>query len=110
MSVRQTQYYLAELERNKLIRRITRLSKSGQRSNAFEFLWHPLFEQGVKKTAPEGVQDSAPKENHSEESQNIDLDYPPTNRKNRDSRLDSSVAPSTCKRIRDCVRRSRTTR
>ena len=106
MSVRQTQYYLAELERNKLIRRITRLSKSGQRSNAFEFLWHPLFEQGVKKIAPEGVQDiapegvqdSAPKENHSEESQNIDLDYPPTNHKNRDSRLDSSVAPSTCKR------------
>jgi hypothetical protein len=106
MSVRQTQYYLAELERNKLTRRITRLSKSGQSSNAFEFLWHPLFEAGVKETAPEGVQDvapegvqdSAPEESHSEESQNIDLDYPPTNRKNRDSRLDSSVAPSTCKR------------
>ena len=43
MSVRQTQYYLAELERKKLIRRRIRLSKSGQTSNAYEFLWHPLF-------------------------------------------------------------------
>ena len=30
VSVRQTQYYLAELEREKLIRRLTRLSEGGQ--------------------------------------------------------------------------------
>jgi hypothetical protein len=116
--VRQTQNYLAELERNKLIRRITRLSKKGQRSNAFEFLWHRLFEEGVKKTAPEGVQDIAPervhdpspkeshiKESHIEET-NIDLDYPPTNRKDRDSRPDSSDARSGCKphpRLREAL-------
>jgi hypothetical protein len=119
MSVRQTQYYLGELERNKFIRRITRLSKSGQRSNAFEFLWHPLFEEGVKKGAPEGVQDIAPEgvqnpapkwgqleESHSEESQNIDLDSPPTNRKKRDSRLDFDDAAPSCKqypRLREAL-------
>ena len=109
VSVRQTQYYLAELEREKLIRRVTRLSEGGQTSNAYQFLWHPLLGTPVKEiapgqvqdVAPEGVQDLAPKESqtkesHSEESHNGDLDYPPTNRKKRDSRLESSVA--VCKR------------
>jgi hypothetical protein len=50
---------------------------------------------GVQNVAPEGVQDLAPKESQIEESQleeNRDLDYPRTNRKKRDSRLESSVA------------------
>jgi hypothetical protein len=108
ISVRQTQKYLAELERIELIRRVPRISDSGQTSNAYVFLWHPLFEEGVKGTAPEGVTDPAPegvndrspKESQFEESQfeetNNDLDYPPTNRKNRDSRLDGGDAPA-CK-------------
>jgi hypothetical protein len=97
VSVRQTQYYLAELEREKLIRRVTRLSDGGQTSNAYQFLWHPLLGTpvkeiapgGVQNVAPEGVQDLAPKESQTEESHKSDLDYPPTNRKKRDSRLES---------------------
>lgn len=103
VSVRQTQYYVSELERVKLIRRMTRLSDCGQTSNAYQFLWHSLLGTpvkqiapgGVQGIAPEGVQDLAPKESqfeesHSEESHKRDLDYPPTNRKKRDSRLDSA--------------------
>jgi Helix-turn-helix domain len=100
LSVRQTQNYLRELERNGLIRRLPRYSRSGQTSNAYDFLWHELFEGGVKRTAPEGVQvttpegvkNIAPKESQIEEShseeKNKDLDSPPANRKNRDSRPD----------------------
>jgi hypothetical protein len=102
VSVRQAQYYLAQLEHKKLIRRVNRVSTSGQTSNAYQFLWHSLLGTPVKEiapgqvqdVAPEGVQDLAPKESqtkesHSEESHNGDLDYPPTNRKKRDSRLES---------------------
>ena len=60
MSARQTQNYLAELERSNLIRRTRRFAGRAQTSNAFQFLWHKLLEAGVKKTAPEGVQDPAP--------------------------------------------------
>jgi hypothetical protein len=118
VSVRQTQYYLAELERVKLIRRVTRLSDSGQTSNAYQFLWHSLLGApvkeiapgGVQDIAPEGVQDLAPKESqieesHSEESHNYDLDNPPTNRKNRDSRLDT-VSRAGCRqylRLREAL-------
>jgi hypothetical protein len=46
------------------------------------------------------VNDRSPKESQSEESQveespNIDLDYPPTNRKNGDSQVDGRNDPST---------------
>src|SRR5215468_3890854 len=47
VGLRMAQRYLAELERVNLIRRISRFVKGGQTSNAYEFLWHPLFEQGV---------------------------------------------------------------
>jgi hypothetical protein len=118
MSVRQTQNYLAELERKELIRRIPRISESGQTTNAYVFLWHPLFEEGVTKTAsegvndpaPEGVKNPAPKESQIEESQfeekNIDLDYPPTNRKKRDSRAEPGADCSSCKpypRLREAL-------
>jgi hypothetical protein len=117
MSVRQTQKYLAELERNDLIRRIPRISESGQTSNAYVFLWHPLFEgetrtapEGVTYRAPEGVNDRSPKESHLEESQfekkNIDLDYPPTNRKKRDSQAELEADCSSCKpypRLREAL-------
>jgi hypothetical protein len=117
ISVRQVQNHLAELERIGLVRRIPRISESGQRSNAYVFLWHSLLAEGVKETAPEGVKDPAPegvnnlspKESQTEESQieetNIDLDYPPTNRKDRDSRLDFCDASCTCKypRLRDTL-------
>jgi hypothetical protein len=39
VSVRQVQNYLAELERNMLIRRVNRFSGRGQQSNTFQFLW-----------------------------------------------------------------------
>jgi len=105
ISVRQTQRYLAELDENNLVRRKPRISDSGQTSNVYVFLWHPLFEsemtgpksEGVTDLAPEGVTDGSPEESHSEESQNIDLDYPATNRKNRDSRLDPTDARSECR-------------
>ena len=42
------------------------------------------------------MNDRSPKESHFEESQNIDLDSPPTNRKKRDSRADfGDAAPPT---------------
>ena len=111
ISVRQTQKYLAELERCGLIRRIPRISESGQTSNSYLFLWHPLFEEGVTKTtpegvtdrSPEGVNDCSPKESQIEKSQieeaNVDLDSPPTNRKNRDSRPGFDDAASTCEQF-----------
>src|SRR5215472_11743795 len=53
-SERQTQRYLAELERERFIRRVPRFAKSGQSSNAFQFLWHPILEAAVTKMSPEG--------------------------------------------------------
>jgi hypothetical protein len=103
ISVRQTQYYLVELERNKLIRRETRLSKSGQTSNADVFLWHPLFQAGVKKAAPK---EGPSEESHFEESHNSDLDSPSANRKNRDSRPDVGAGEPACKqypRVREAL-------
>ena len=108
---RQAQKYVAELERKKLIQRISRFSGRGQTSNAFEFLWHELFEEAVNNRSGEGVNDRSPKESqseesHSEESQNIDLDYPPTNRKNRDSRADAGDVRPHCKqypRLREAL-------
>jgi hypothetical protein len=106
---RQAQKYLANLERAKLIRRVKRFSGAGQTSNTFEFLWHSVFEDGVNDRSGEGVNDNSPRgvnesspkesqieESHLEESHNADLDYPPTNRKKRDSRLESSSA-AVCK-------------
>jgi len=99
-SERQTQRYLRELERNELIKRIPRISESGQTSSIYVFLWHQLFEEGVTDTSPEGVTNMTPEgvtapspkesqteESHSEET-NIDLDFRRANRKNRDSRPD----------------------
>jgi len=116
MSVRQTQNYLAELERHNLIRRVRRFAGSAQTSNTVQFLWHQLLENGVKTAAevvelpapagvknpaPEGVKNLAPKVNQIEESQvketNGDRDYPPANRKKRDSRADVMVASAGCR-------------
>ncbi len=55
--VRQAQKYLGELERAKLIRRCTRFLDRAQTSNAIEFLWHPLFQDGVNDSSGEGVTD-----------------------------------------------------
>ena len=54
ISVRQTKYYLSELERKKLIRREARVYKGGQTSTTYQFLWHRPLEAGMKKTAPDG--------------------------------------------------------
>ena len=51
---RQAQKYLAELEKAKLIRRRTRFSGRAQASNSFEFLWHPLFQDWVKRSCGGG--------------------------------------------------------
>lgn len=115
---RQAQKYVAELEREKLIRRVKRFSGRGQTSNEFEFLWHAIFEpdaqgrsgerandcsrDGVNDDSGEGANDCSPKESPVEEGQieekNTDLDYLPTNRQNRDSQVDSGGCASTCKK------------
>lgn len=116
VGLRQAQKYLGELERVKLIRRISRFSEHGQTSNQYQFLWLPIFDQGVNDNAPEGVNDrSLPpvndcsyKESHSEESHfedNSDLDCLLTNRKNRDSQS-GELPPSVCTqypRLRDAM-------
>jgi hypothetical protein len=65
---RQAQKYVGELERAKLIRRVSRFARRAQTSNAFEFLWHELFTRGVNDDSPRGVNDSSPKESQIEES------------------------------------------
>ncbi len=79
---RQAQKYLAELEKAHLIRRVERFANRAQTSNAFEFIWHELFQRGVNDRSGEGVNDDSPrgvndrspkesqiKESHLEESQ-----------------------------------------
>jgi alkylated DNA nucleotide flippase Atl1 len=55
LGARQVQRYLAELERVHLIRRVVRYAGHAQTSNGFEFLWHEMFQQGMKDLSPEGV-------------------------------------------------------
>lgn len=55
LKARQTQRYLAELEGMELIRRVPRISGSGQGSNVYVFLWHALLEGAMNKHAPTGV-------------------------------------------------------
>lgn len=65
---RQVQRYLAELEREHLVRRITRYRGRAQTSNGFEFLWHEMFQdqpadrigEGVTNVAPHPVTDPSP--------------------------------------------------
>jgi hypothetical protein len=108
VGARQAQKYLSELERAGLIRRVSRFEGPGQSSNDIEFLWHPLFEEGVNDRSGEGVNDSSsrgvndrsPKESHIEEShseETNDLDCPITNRKKRDSRPGVMPSPSRCR-------------
>src|SRR5262245_40885243 len=61
VGLRQAQKYLSELEKVRLIRRVPRYRGSGQTSNAIEFLWHPLFEEGVNDRSGEGVNDNSPR-------------------------------------------------
>lgn len=104
VSERSAQNYLEDLVRIGLIRRVPRFSDDGQTSNEYIFLWHPLFQEGVQNSAPEGVKDSAPKESQIEESHSeevtTDLDYPSTNRKKRDSRPDASFVVDGCVQCR----------
>ena len=51
---RQAQRYLGELERTKLIRRRSRFLEQAQTSNLIEFLWHPLFQDGVTDVSGRG--------------------------------------------------------
>jgi hypothetical protein len=118
LGLRQAQKYLRELERVNLIRRISRFSEHGQTSNQYQFLWHPIFDQGVNDNAPEGVKDRSlppvndcsPKESQYQESHpedNSDLDYLLTNRKNRDSQA-GELSPSVCEqypRLREALSR-----
>jgi hypothetical protein len=57
---RQAQKYVAELETAKLIRRRTQFTGRAQTSNAIDFLWHPLFQDGVNDRSGEGVNDHSP--------------------------------------------------
>jgi len=73
---RQTQKYLVELGKARLIRRRSCFAGRAQTSNTFEFLWHEIFEEGVNyrsgegvnNCSPRGVNDHSPKESHSEEN------------------------------------------
>jgi hypothetical protein len=118
VSVRQAQRYLNELEDEGFMRRLPTISARGQETNEYVFLWHPIFVGAVTRRAPagvtvmtpEGVTFASPKESHFEEShseeKNIDLDYPPTNRKKRDSRAEFEVDRSPCKpypRLREAL-------
>jgi len=73
---RQAQKYLAELEQERLIRRLRRFASRAQTSNAFEFLWHELLGgvnhrsgEGVNDSSLRGANDRSPKESQIEESQ-----------------------------------------
>ena len=58
---RHAQMYVKELERERLLRRLTRFSGRAQTSNAFEFLWHRVFEGGGGDTSvTEGVTNKTP--------------------------------------------------
>src|ERR1700690_4230430 len=52
---RQVQRDISELERRRLLRRLGRYVGRAQTSNAFEFLWHEIFQSGVTHPTPEGV-------------------------------------------------------
>ena len=105
---RQAQKYITELERHRLLRRRPRFGGRGQTSNAYEFLWHELFEDGENDRSWGGENDcsgkgenaTSPKESQAEKShseeKNIDLDSPPSNRKKRDSRADGSDVAAKC--------------
>ena len=77
---RQAQKYLSELERAKLIRRLSRFIGLAQTSNDILFLWHSVFEERMNVRSGEGVNDHAlgrvndrpPKESQSEESHPIE--------------------------------------
>jgi hypothetical protein len=84
VSDRQTQRYLAELEDERLVRRITRFRERAQTSNGFEFLWHEMFQEPVMErtrdwattvashrvtdASPHPVTDPSQKESQIEES------------------------------------------
>jgi len=102
---RQTQRYLTELEKQQLIRRLARFLESGQTSNGFVFLWHPIFTraatkmtpEGVTHWSPEGVTNASPKESQSEESQ---IEERTTNKRtsghaSRKTRSDASASVSS---------------
>ena len=115
---RQAQKYIAELERCRLVRRVSRFTGRGQTSNAYEFLWHEIFEEGENdrsgggeaNRSGGGENNRSLEESHFEESQiketKTDLDYPSTNRKRRDSRLDTGDVAAGCKqypRLREAL-------
>ena len=65
--------------------------------------------EGATDRSPGGVTDTSPEESQYKEShleEESDLDYPPTNRKKRDSRLDSALAaarPRQYPRLREIL-------
>jgi hypothetical protein len=115
---RQAQKYVVELEKAKLIRRVSRFTARAQTSNAFEFLWHELFETALNYRSPEGANDDSPrgandrsyKESQIEESQfeeQRDPDYLSLNRKKRDT-PPGVCSPSVCQqypKVRNCLAR-----
>jgi hypothetical protein len=60
LSGRQAQRYLAELESNQLVRRITRYRGCVQTSNGFEFLWHEILQDKITDRTAEGTETVAP--------------------------------------------------
>ena len=106
IGVRQAQKYIAELENQRLIRRVSRFVDGAQTSNGFEFLWHEIFEatdrsgEGANDSSPGGTNDSSPKESQIEESHSeerkTDIDCLPLKRKKRAS-ASGPRPPSVCK-------------
>lgn len=113
---RQVQKHLGLLEEARLIRRIRRFAAGGaQTSNAYEFLWHEVFEASpnskrssgrVTSSSPSPVHASAPKESPLEESheEEKDLDYMTSNRRRRDSQSRKYLRESQCKRYPEVAR------
>lgn len=128
----QARSYVRELEREGFIavdRENRHFAPNGTGgSNRYVFLWHVALdgEQGELRKAPPvrkrggvplrktealplrktGDEENHYQESHLKESQNIDLDSPTSNRKNRDSRPDGGDARAACKqypRLRDAL-------
>jgi len=107
---RQVQRYLAELEREHLVRRITRYRGRAQTSNGFEFLWHEMFQdqpadrigEGVTNVAPHPVTDSSPHPvtDPSPKESQIEEGHLEEEQRQADSR---HASPKTCEGSRGCI-------
>ena len=105
---RQVQKCLKDLERVKLIRRVSRFTHKGQTSNTFEFLWHEIFAseandcsgKRVNNCASGTVNDCSQKESQEQENQleeEHDLDCLPKNQQTGVTSVATSSGHGRCR-------------